>query len=143
MKGITPEQFSYRINTLKGQTSATVIYDKEHVIQLLKKFDLPANENYLKKYVDYGIIVRINPGKFKFPAAPVHISKVIDALNELREAGRRYAAKSLAKRRGLLEEVEENEIHEIQPEKEPSEEDTINRCIDYLKQRGYLILKQV
>lgn len=144
-KGVTPEQFSYRINTLKGQTSATVIYDKEHVIELLKKFDLPANNNYFKKYIDYGIIVRVKPGEFKFPAAPVHISKVIDALNELREMNRKYAAKSVAKKRGTSEEeIEEgNEIHKIRPEEEPSEEDTIARCIDYLKQRGFLILRQV
>lgn len=142
-KGVTPEQFAYRMNTLKGQTSATIIYDREHVIELLKRFDLPANNNYLKKYVDYGMIVRIKPGEFKFPAAPVHISKIIDALNELREEGRKYAAKSSAKRRGLLEEVEENEVHEIQPIEEPNDEDKIARCIDFLKSKGFLILRQV
>jgi len=142
-KGVTPEQFAYRMNTLKGQTSATIIYDREHVIELLKRFDLPANNNYLKKYVDYGMIVRIKPGEFKFPAAPVHISKIIDALNELREEGRKYAAKSNARRHGLLEEAEENEVHEIQPVEEPNDEDKIARCIDFLKSKGFLILRQV
>ncbi len=142
-KGVTPEQFAYRMNTLKGQTSATIIYDREHVIELLKRFDLPANNNYLKKYVDYGMIVRIKPGEFKFPAAPVHISKIIDALNELREEGRKYAAKSNAKKCGLLEEAEENKVHKIQSVEEPNDEDKIARCIDFLKSKGFLILRQV
>lgn len=142
-KGVTPEQFAYRMNTLKGQTSATSIYDKEHVVELLRRFDLPVNNNYLRKYVDYGMIVRVKPGEFKFPAAPVHISKIIDALNELREENRKYAAKSNAKKRGLLKEAEENEVHEIQLIEEPNEEDKIARCIDFLKQKGFLILRQV
>lgn len=136
-KGITPEQFAYRINTLKGQTSATIIYDKKHVIELLKKFDLPSNNNYFQKYIDYGMIVRIKPGEFKFPAAPVHISKIIDALTELREKGREYAAKSNAKKHGFKEE------NETQPIEELNDEDKIARCIDFLKSKGFLILKQI
>lgn len=133
---ITPEQFAYRINTLKGQTSATTIYDKEQVIELLKKFDIPASGTYITSYCNHGIIVRVRPGEFKFPGAPVHISKIIDALEERRSYNRNWTRKA----------AEEEEIPEEpakEPIEEPSEEDTIARCIDYLKQRGYLILKQV
>jgi hypothetical protein len=137
-KGITPEQFAYRINTLKGQTSTTSIYEKDQVVELLKKFDLPTNNSYFKKYVDYGMIVRTKPGEFKFPPAPVHISKIIDALNELREESRKYATKFRAKKRDS--EAEENEI---QPIEEPNDEDKIARCIDFLKSKGFLILRQV
>ena len=133
---ITPEQFAYRINTLKGQTSATMVYDKEQVIELLKKFDIPASGTYITAYCNHGIIVRVHPGEFKFPGAPVHISKIIDALEERRSYNRKWTKKTKEE-----EEIPEESVKE--PIKEPNDEDKIARYIDYLKQRGYLILKQV
>jgi hypothetical protein len=133
---ITPEQFAYRINTLKGQTSATMVYDKEQVIELLKKFDIPASGTYITAYCNHGIIVRVRPGEFKFPGAPVHISKIMDALEERRSYNRKWTKKTKEDEEILKEPSEK-------PIEEPSEKDTIARCIDYLKQRGYLILKQV
>lgn len=133
---ITPEQFAYRINTLKGQTSATTIYDKEQVIELLKKFDIPASSTYITSYCNHGIIVRVRPGEFKFPGAPVHISKIIDALEEKRSYYRNWARKAEKE-----EEIPEEPIEK--PIEEPNDEDKITRCIDFLKSKGFLILKQV
>lgn len=124
-KGISSENFAIRINTLKGNVSATAIYSTEDVVKLLKKYDLPSCSNYLAGYVDNGILIRIRKNEYKFPATPVYAGTIEKVLNEIR------------KKHNI----------ERQPEKppieEPSEEDTIARCIDYLKQRGYLILKQV
>lgn len=129
---ITPEQFAYRINTLKGQISATMVYDKEQVVELLKKFDIPASGTYITAYCNHGIIVRVHPGEFKFPVAPVHISKIIDALEERRSYNRKWTKKT----------KEEEEIPE-EPNDEPNDEDKIARCIDFLKSKGFLILRQV
>jgi hypothetical protein len=113
-----------------------MVYDKEQVVELLKKFDIPASGTYITAYCNHGIIVRVRPGEFKFPGAPVHISKIMDALEERRSYNRKWTKKTKEDEEILKEPSEK-------PIEEPSEKDTIARCIDYLKQRGYLILKQV
>lgn len=124
-KGITPENFAIQINTLKGNISSTSIYSAEDVVKLLKKYNLPSCSNYLAGYVGNGILIRIGKNQYKFPASPIYAGTIKKVLAEIRN---------------------QHNASRQKPEpviKEPSEEDTINRCIDYLKQKGFLILKQV
>lgn len=124
-KGITPESFAIQINTLRGDVSSTSIYSIEDVVKLLKKYNLPYCANYLAGYIDNGIIVRVRKNEYKFPATPVYAGTIEKVLNEIR------------KKHNIERQQEKPPIEE------PNDEDKIARCIDFLKSKGFLILKQV
>ena len=133
-QGISPKEFAVRINTLRSEISSTqTVYTSKDVAKLLREYGIPASHNYVQKYVDNGIICKVRKNEYKFPTKPAYVGVIEKILNEIREEVRKKNDKFRSK-----EEIVEESIIE-----EPNDEDKISRCIDFLKQKGFMILRQV
>ena len=113
---------------MKAETSSLKTYSMSEVIDLLKRYKLPYCYNYVQQYVNNSIIVKVCKNEYKFPSNPTYAGTIEKVLNDIRQSKKKY-----------------RETKQPQPLviEEPNDEDKIARCIDFLKSKGFLILKQV
>lgn len=125
-KGIDTDEFTMKLNILRIKTeSLRKDYSQSEIVELLKSYGLPYSISYFSAYVKYSIIIRSDRGVYKFPDEPVYRGIIETAL----ESVRRYKldnAKKMSSKAVMEQEAKQIETY-----------------IQFLKERGYVIFKQV
>ena len=113
-------------NTLRKNwhPSHTFSYDEIH--ELFKNAGFPCSSLYIYTYPKFGLLVRKERGSYSFPAEPVHFNVIKRCIENIRrESCSKY--KKVSKPKPTIE--------------TPKLELTIDACVAFLKEKGYLILK--
>ena len=126
MKGIDTEEFAMKLNILRVKSETLKKdYSQDEISNLLKRYGLPCSVAYFTAYVKYRLIIRSDRGIYQFPEEPVYKGLVETALGSVRKYKLDNVKKQSSK--AALEQ----------------EQRQVESYIQFLKERGYVIFKQV
>ena len=126
MKGIDIEEFAMKLNILRVKSETLKKdYSQDEISKLMKGYGLPCSIAYFSAYVKNNIIIRSERGIYQFPEEPVYKGLVETALRSVRKY-KLDSMKKLSSKAALAEEQKQVESY-----------------IQFLKERGYVIYKQV
>lgn len=126
MKGIDIEEFAMKLNILRVKSETLKKdYSQDEISKLMKGYGLPCSVAYFGTYVKHNIIVRSRRGVYQFPEEPVYKGLVETALRSIRKY-KLDSMKKLSSKAMLAEEQKQVEY-----------------CVQFLKERGYVIFKQL
>ena len=126
MKGIDIEEFAMKLNILRVKNETLKKdYSQDEISRLMKGYGLPCSVAYFGAYVKHNIIVRSRRGVYQFPEEPIYKGLVETALRSIRKY-KLDSMKKLSSKAILAEEQKQ-----------------VDSCIQFLKERGYVIFKQV
>lgn len=126
MKGIDIEEFTMKVNILRAKSKTLKKdYSQDEISRLMKGYGLPCSVPYFGAYVKHNIIVRSRRGVYQFPEEPVYKGLVETALRSIRKY-KLDSIKKLSSKAVLAEEQKQ-----------------VDYCVQFLKERGYVIYKQV
>lgn len=126
MKGIDIEEFAMKLNILRVKSETLKKdYSQDEISRLMKGYGLPCSVAYFGAYVKHNIIVRSRRGVYQFPEEPVYKGLVETALRSIRKY-KLDSMKKLSSKAILAEEQKQ-----------------VDYCVQFLKERGYVIFKQV
>jgi nitrate reductase beta subunit len=120
MKEEKAKEFACSYNTIRRAVDSKEGFTVERLQGIFRNKKFPFGRNYVKAYVDAKMLIRVAPGKFSFPEAPVLYNVIGQAIDKVRNYQNKMHKQYLATEVKKLEEEE---------------------CIKYLKSKGYKILK--
>ncbi len=120
MKEEKAKEFACSYNTIRRATDSKERFTFKRLHGLFRSKNFPFGRNYVKAYVDANMLIRVAPGEFSFPNAPILYSIIGQAIDKVRNH-----QNEMQKQR-LIVGVKKFEEEE---------------CIKYLKSKGYKVLK--
>lgn len=116
MKGIDIEEFAIKLNILRTKfETLKKDYSQDEISNLMKSYGLPCSTAYFNVYVKHNIIVRSARGIYQFPNEPIYKGLIEAALTSVRKRSNSSS----------------------------EEQKQVDYCIQFLKERGYIVLKQL
>lgn len=113
-------------NTLRQKWHPTHTFSLGELHDVFKDSGFPCTALYVRAYPKYGLLVQNKRGSYSFPAEPVHFNVIRQCIEAVRKDNNKKYKKVTTPKPAVK--IQNPAL-------------TVDACVAFLKEKGYLILK--